>query len=174
MTVTSAKWHLMLFCSTGSCKMKWSQYLCYFFQNMTQSLYKWPIACLWVSSRSYLYSIFGFEDTENKRLSIWQLCHYWWHRKLSEWQLTVPPVTDKVVKLTTFCFQWSCVQWCVIILNHVIKISGTGRYLFNWKVIIKFAFMLCIFHKVNMVVFPRQVIHIIMSRITVLKDMWRD
>ena len=43
-------------------------------------------------------------NTENKRSSIWKLCRHWWHRKLSIWQLTVPPVTTM---LTIFCFQWT-------------------------------------------------------------------
>ena len=30
-----------------------------------------------------------------KRSSIWQLCRHWWHHKLSLWQLTVPPVTQR-------------------------------------------------------------------------------
>ena len=38
---------------------------------------------------------FAYKDwtTENKRSSICQLCRYWWHRKLSLRQLTVPPMT---------------------------------------------------------------------------------
>ena len=42
--------------------------------------------------------------TENKRLSIWQLCCHWWHCKLSLWQLTVPPVT---MKLSNWLFLFS-------------------------------------------------------------------
>ena len=56
--------------------------------------------------------------TENKRSSISQL---WWHRKLSLWQLTVPPVTTKLSKWWPFVFsvhnlrnillrQWSKVE----------------------------------------------------------------
>ena len=35
-------------------------------------------------------------STENKRLSIWQLCRCWWHRKLALRQLTVPQGTTKL------------------------------------------------------------------------------
>ena len=34
--------------------------------------------------------------TEHKSSSIWQLCCDWWHRKLPQRQLTVPPVTTKL------------------------------------------------------------------------------
>ena len=40
--------------------------------------------------------------TENKRLSIWQLCHHWWHHKLSQWQLMVPPVMSKLPNWRSF------------------------------------------------------------------------
>ena len=42
--------------------------------------------------------------TENKRRSIWQLCRYWWHRKLSFRQLTVPSVTTKLSNWPLFVF----------------------------------------------------------------------
>ena len=35
-------------------------------------------------------------NTENKISSIWQPCRHWWHRKLSLWQLTVPPATTRL------------------------------------------------------------------------------
>ena len=44
----------------------------------------------WLYKNRYSYI------TENKRLSIWELCCDWWHCKLSLWQLTVPPVTTKL------------------------------------------------------------------------------
>ena len=45
-----------------------------------------------------------FTNTQNKKSSIWQLCRHWWHRNLSLRQLTND---NKVVKLTTCCFQVS-------------------------------------------------------------------
>ena len=45
--------------------------------------------------------------TENKRSSIWQLCRYWWHRKLSFRQLAVPPVTTKLSNWRPFVFSGS-------------------------------------------------------------------
>ena len=42
--------------------------------------------------------------TENKRSSMWQFCRYWWHHKYGATS------DDKVVKLTTFCFQCSISQ----------------------------------------------------------------
>ena len=45
-------------------------------------------------SSPFLYSSLH-RITENKRSSIWQLCRYWWHRKLTFRQLTVLPVTTK-------------------------------------------------------------------------------
>ena len=41
---------------------------------------------------------------ENKRLSIWQCCHHWWHRKLSFWQLMVPPRMTKLSNWRSFVF----------------------------------------------------------------------
>ena len=41
-------------------------------------------------------SLQQLQFNQNKRLSIWQFCCHWWHRKLLEWQLTVPPVTPKL------------------------------------------------------------------------------
>ena len=48
-----------------------------------------------------------FLFTENKRSSIWELCRHWWHRKLSKWQLTVPPVTTKLSNWRPFVFSVS-------------------------------------------------------------------
>ena len=33
---------------------------------------------------------------KNKQPSIWQLCHHWWHRKLSLRQLKAPQITKKL------------------------------------------------------------------------------
>ena len=47
--------------------------------------------------------------TENKRLSFWQLCRHWWHRKFSLRQLTVPAV---MIKLSNWrCFVFSVEVW---------------------------------------------------------------
>ena len=44
------------------------------------------------------------QRTENKRWPIWQCCRYWCLRKLSFWQLTVPPVTTKLSNWRPFVF----------------------------------------------------------------------
>ena len=56
---------------------------------------------LWVK---VILAIGNHKNTENKRLSIWQLCRHWWHRKLSLWQLTVPPVTTTLSNWRSFVF----------------------------------------------------------------------
>ena len=50
--------------------------------------------------------------TEEKIWSIWQLCRQWWHRKLSLWQLMVPPVTTKLSTWWFFVFrEWYTYKW---------------------------------------------------------------
>ena len=63
--------------------------------------------------------------TENKRLSIWQFCRHWWHRKLSLRQLTVPPVTTKLSNWRSFVFNE--------ILACSVPIIGTKVYLIYWE-----------------------------------------
>ena len=46
----------------------------------------------------------NFTCTKNKGSSIWQLCHHWWHRKLSLRQLTVPPVMTKLSNWRPYVF----------------------------------------------------------------------
>ena len=47
------------------------------------------------------------QSLKTKRPSIWQLCRYSWYRKLSFRQSAYGATSDdKVVKLTTVCFQW--------------------------------------------------------------------
>ena len=41
-----------------------------------------------------------------------QFCDYWWHCKLSLWQLTMPPVMTKLSNWGSFVFSWgSCHSW---------------------------------------------------------------
>ena len=60
--------------------------------------------CIEISIKSYTSHIYYVIHTENKTLSIWQLCRDWWHRKLSLRQLTVPPVTTKLSNWRSFVF----------------------------------------------------------------------
>ena len=43
-------------------------------------------------------------DTENKRSPIWQICRHRWHRQLSLWQLTMPPVMTMLSSWRYFAF----------------------------------------------------------------------
>ena len=73
----------------------------------------------WLIIRGYLIHD-NNDNTENKRLSIWQLCHYWWHCKLSFWQLAVPPVMTKLSNWLLF-FQWMFEQRSgFVIIRHPI------------------------------------------------------
>ena len=49
--------------------------------------------------------------TEKKRLSIWQLCRHWWHRKLSLRKLTLPPVTTTMLSNWRSFFSVACRQF---------------------------------------------------------------
>ena len=44
-------------------------------------------------------------DTNDNRLSIWQLCHDWWHCKFSLQKLTAPSVITKLSNWWFLCFQ---------------------------------------------------------------------
>ena len=55
---------------------------------------------------------------ENKRSSIWQLCCHWWHRELSLWQFTVPPVTTKL-------WNWRPFVFSAPFINHLCISLGT-------------------------------------------------
>ena len=57
--------------------------------------------------RDWLYE--GSTNTENWELLWYQLCHHWWHHKLSLWQLVVPPVKTKLASWWP-CFQCKLVQ----------------------------------------------------------------
>ena len=73
---------------------------------------EWPYVFYWTGSTlvqvviSRMFGASHYSNTENKNSSIWQLCSHWLYRKLSEWQLTVPPVTTKL-------FDWRCFIFCV-------------------------------------------------------------
>ena len=70
----------------------------------------------------------GLLSTENKRSSSWQLCHHWWHCKLSLWQLTVPPVTTKLSNWWSFVFSdpstLSCSQSLQLVCTLELKSIG--------------------------------------------------
>ena len=72
--------------------------------------------------------------TENKTLSVWQLCHDWWHRKLSLRQLTAPPVTTKLSNWQPFVFSDVAeVLWNNALIARVNHYPGTTNlqlYLF--------------------------------------------
>ena len=44
-------------------------------------------------------------NTENRELSWCQLCHNWWHCRLSLWQAAVPPVMTKLASWWLFSLQ---------------------------------------------------------------------
>ena len=97
----------------------------------TDSLVYWRMSKM----KSYRFSV-GFKGkmdkfvtrppflqyiTENKRSSIWQLCRHWWHRKLSLWQLAVPPITTKLSTWRSLCFQCNAARGicsCLAFLKH--------------------------------------------------------
>ena len=55
--------------------------------------------------------------TENKRSSIWQLCHHWWHRKLSEWHGATDPqvwyqsIFHTITEMTILSCWWNFRHW---------------------------------------------------------------
>ena len=62
--------------------------------------------------------------TETEMSSFWWNFHHWLHRKLSKWQLSVPPVTKISSKWRHFRFSVHVCQW--VICGSVVPCSQFG------------------------------------------------
>ena len=74
-------------------------------------------------------------STENKKMSIWHLCHHWWHHELL-WQLTVPPVTRKLSNW------WPSVFRALLSPFLTITLSTSKRYAHDYIFWYLFAFFI--------------------------------
>ena len=78
-------------------------------------LYGWVEPCMLVVR---LKTLKPEQNTEMEMLSFWWNFHHWLHWKLSFWwQLPVQPVIKKIIKMTTFWFQWMTDIWQTIFSN---------------------------------------------------------
>ena len=66
-----------------------------------------------------------------QKISIWQLCHHWWHRKLPLRRLTVPSVTRKTSNWQHFVFSvcMFCCHCALDMRNRKEKLPNSGALL---------------------------------------------
>ena len=89
------------------------------------------------------------EFTENKRLSIWQLCRHWWHPKLSLIQLMVPPVMTKLSNWQIFVVS----GLVIAVLADAIALDCIRPWMEWWLFFLSIRFFLIFFPDQYFVIF---------------------